>query len=250
MSPTITLYYTQLQSNISIQEYLQQITDQIQQQREELKRERRARVEEERRAKEEQGSQAAIHRIQEEDRMARLADDVIRAQRDELLELERAHEKRRRAMEIARLKQSQAEELRRIQEENAYLEHERQVLRQKLGRTPSPQPQTYPASSFPSPVPPTSPYMYNPYSYSAQHLPPPQPFYSQPQGGISLQNVSGSNISINSPPPPPIIHNINSGNISNISISDINNHATCVYPSLFLDIFHSHFLLYTARRKR
>jgi hypothetical protein len=140
-------------------------------------------------------------------------------------------------VEIARLKQSQADELRRIQAENAYLEHERRILRQSIGRTPSPQPHNLIASSFPTPVPTMSPYTYNPY---AQLLPPPQPFYSQPQGGNSLQNVSGTNISINSPPPP-TIHNINCGNISTVSISNVVNNPTCVPISIF-NVFLAYFL--------
>jgi len=169
--------------------------EQLQRQRAEMETERRRRIEEERRAKEEQASQAEIHRIQEEER-ARHAE----------LEAEQAHEKRRRAHMIAKLKQSQADELRLIQEENARLELEQQSLRQRLERTPSPRPQNYLAPNFPMPP-------MNPYSYPV-HLLPPQPLYSQPRGGISLQNVSGSNISINSTPPseaplPPVVNNIN-----------------------------------------
>jgi len=197
-----------IQSNISIQEYLQQLMDQLQRQRAEMEAERRRRIEEEKRAKEEQASQTEIHRIQEEDRTE--------------LEAEQARENRRR---IARLKQSQADELRLIQEENARLELEQQALQRRMGRTPSPLrplPQNYLPPSFPSPMLSMNSY---PYSYPA-HLVAPQPLYLKPQGGISLQNVSGSNISINSTPPPaspPMVNYFNSGNISNVSISNVNN---------------------------
>ena len=179
-----------------------------------MEAERRRRIETERRAKEEQASQAEIRRIQEEDR-ARQAE----------LDAEQAHEKRRRAHMIAKLKQSQADELRLIQEENARLELEQQSLPQRMGRMPSPQPQSYLTPNLPVPIPPM-----NPYSYPVHFLPQ-QPLYSQPHGGISLQNVSGSNISINSTPPsetplPPVVNNINSGNISNVSISNVNSHNT------------------------
>jgi len=199
--------------------------DQLQRQRVEMEAERRRRLEEERRAKEEQASQAEIRRIQEEDRVARMANDALRAQHAELLAAaaEEAHEKRRHADLIARLKQSRADELRLMKEENARLELEQQVHRQRMGRTPSPQPCLAP--SFPVPM---NLYRPDPYSYPA-HLLPPQPPYSQPQGGISLQNVSGSHISINSTPPPPsplVVNNINSGNVSNVSISNTNNNNT------------------------
>ena len=182
--------------------------DQLQRQRAEMEAERRRRIEEEKRAKEEQASQTEIHRIQEEDRTE--------------LEAEQARENRRR---IARLKQSQADELRLIQEENARLELEQQALQRRMGRTPSPLrplPQNYLPPSFPSPMLSMNSY---PYSYPA-HLVAPQPLYLKPQGGISLQNVSGSNISINSTPPPaspPMVNYFNSGNISKVSISNVNH---------------------------
>ena len=197
--------------------------DRLQRQRAEMEDERRRRLEEDRRAKEEQASQAEIHRIQEEDRVARMANDTLRAQHAELLASEEAQENRRREDMIARLKQSRADELRLMKEENARLELEQQVHRNTMGRTPSPlPPQPYLAPSFPVPM---NPYISGPYSYPV-HLLPPQPLYCQPQGGISLQNVSGSHISINSTPPPPsplVVNNINSGNVSNVSISNTNN---------------------------
>ena len=126
-----------------------------------------------------------------------MANDVLRAQHAKLLAAEEAHEKRRHADMIARLKQSRADELRLMKEENARLELKQQMHRNRMGRTPSPLPQPYFAPNF---LVPMNPYISDPYSYPA-HLLLPQPLYSQPQGGISLQNVSGSHISINSTPP-------------------------------------------------
>jgi hypothetical protein len=103
----------------------------------------RAEMEAERRAKEEQASQAEIHRIQE----------------DRAWHAEQAHEKRRCAHMIAKLKQSQADELRLIQEENARLELEQQAFRQRMGRTPSPLPQNYLAPTPLVPIPPMNPYI-------------------------------------------------------------------------------------------
>jgi len=196
-----------------------------------METERRRRIEEERQAKEEQASQAEIHRIQEEERV-----------RHAELEAEQAHEKRRRAHMIAKLKQSQADELRLIQEENARLELEQQAFQQRIRRTPSPLPQNYLAPN---------PYMWDPYSYPA-HLLPPQPLYPpQTQGGISLQNVSGSNISINSTPPPPVVNNINhSGNIANLSFSNVNNNNTKRKYHLHpIELILSYSLPHVAHRK-
>ena len=195
--------------------------------------ERQGRVEEDRRANaEEQASQAAIHGMREEDRRARLANGAILSLPAELIKVERAREDIKCALEIERLKQSQADELRRIQEVNARLEHEQEVLRQSMMGTSSPHLQTnLPSASFSGSIPPMNRHMHDPYPYSEQLLPPPQPFYPQPQGGILLQNVSRANISINSFPPPPTVNNINSGNVSSVSLSNVNNNnANCMYP--------------------
>ena len=110
-------------------------------------------------------------------------------------------------------------------------EVEQEVLWQSVGGSASPHPQAYTPPTISGPIAP----MYGPLLYPAQLLSLPQSFYPQPQGRISLQNVSGTNISFNSfPSPPPLIHNVNSGNISNLSISNANNNnAKCVYPPLF-----------------
>lgn len=136
----------------------------------------------------------------------------------EQLERQRAEmeaERRRRIEEEKCAKEEQASqaEIRRIQEEdrmandalraqnpeqeNARLELGEQAFRQRM---PSPLPQMYLAPN---------PYICDPYSYPAHLLL--QPLYPQAQGGISL---------------PPVVNNINSGNISNVSISNVNNNDT------------------------
>ncbi|KIM38273.1 hypothetical protein M413DRAFT_420902 [Hebeloma cylindrosporum] len=213
-----SLTFFELQSSISIQEHLKRILDQLQRAEmdaearrcaeEERRVEEARRLEAERRAREEQATLAEIKRIQEEDRIARMSDDAIRAQHAEAEQAKR------------RLRQQFQ------QEESARIEFEQEAARHRMGRTPSPAPQPYPHPGFPVPGPPMNSYMYNPHSYPT-HLMPPPPFYPPPQGGFNFQNVSGSNISISATPPPlsPPVHvnNINSGNVSNVSISNINN---------------------------
>jgi len=148
-----------------------------------MEAERQRRVEEERCANsEEQASQVAIRGMQDEDPIARMADDVIPP---EIFEVNRIHE-----------------------------EHQREVLRQSIGGTPSPHPQSYLSSTFSGPTPQMSPYMHAPYFYLPHLLPPPQSLHTQPQGGIIVQ-----------------INYFNSGNSSNVTMSNVGNDARCVYPS-------------------
>jgi len=216
-----------------------QFVDQTQQ-RTEMEVVRQRRVEEERLANQEERASP--------DRIARPADGTILAQPAELIKVEQARDDTKCALEMARLTQIQADELRRIQEVNARLEHEREALRQSMVGVSYPHLRTNLCpTSFSAP-------MFDPYPHSAPLFPLLQPFYPQAQGVISLQNVSGANISINSfspPPPPPVISNINSGNISSVSLSNvINNNAKCAYPSRGLTYFVLTLFLHPARRKR
>jgi len=191
-------YSQQQQSNISIQQHSQQLMHQFRQQQQQAKMEaeRQWRVEEERHANlDERASQVAIHGMQDEHPIARMADDAIPAQPPEILEVNRAHE-----------------------------EHQRELLRQSVGGTPSPHPQSYLSPTLSGPTPQMSTYVNAPYFYLPHFLPPPQPLHTQPQGGIILQ----------------IINIINSGNSSNVSISNVGNNARCVYPSFF-NIFRAYF---------
>ena len=217
-----------------------------------MEAERLRRVEEKRPATEEQHSQAAIYKIQREDLIARMADDTVCAQLAELLQVERPQKERKYSLEIARLEHPQADELQRIQEEKVCLEHEREVLRQSMGVSPNLYPQTYLPPTPSGPIPPlTSPHICVPSSYSAQLFSPPPLLYPQPQGGISLHNVSSANISITSFPPPPITHNINSGNVANVSLSNVNNNnGKCMYLSPLLTCSALTFIHMPARRKR
>jgi len=165
------------------------------------------------------------------DRIARPGDGTILAQPTKLVKVEQAHDKNC-ALKIAGLTQIQGDELRRIQEVNVHLEHEREMLRRSMVGTPHSQ-SNLSATSF-------SGAMSDPSPYSV-HLPPPlQPFYPQLRAMVSLQNVSAANISINEsfpppPPPPSVIHNVNSGNVSSVSLSNVNNNkGKCVYSSPFL----------------
>ncbi|PPQ79734.1 hypothetical protein CVT25_003301 [Psilocybe cyanescens] len=222
-----------IQTNMSIQQNIQQLMGELRQQREEIRDARIKQDKERRHAEEDLASRIEILRIQEEENKEE-RDRAARNVEQDIFDLKDSKKATNSNVNAKRAKEKADVHLQEIKEERDHIQRERDELADQLKRsTPGPQPFPQPCSQpypqpyprlYPQPFAPGSPspgILYDPYSYY-----PLSPHEKIPtflaQSNISLGGSSGGAPSL-AGTSPVYVTNWNSGNITLHNIENVGN---------------------------